>query len=169
MADRAGFDLLMLNAAHGYLLGSFLSPLTNQRGDGYGGSAEQRARFPLEVFDAVRAAWPAHKPLAVAINGSDWAAGGAEIADAIGVAAALKQHGCDLVAVYAGQTTARFQPSYDPGELAQASDLVRNETGMPTLMTGYLSTSDQINTLIAGGRADLCLFNPPILAAEPFA
>jgi anthraniloyl-CoA monooxygenase len=160
MADQAGFDMLMLNMAHGYLLGSFLSPLANAREDDYGGSPERRMRLPLEVFEAVRAAWPTRKPIAVAINASDWARGGAEIADAIGMARALKARGCDIVAVYAGQASARSQPIYDPGELAQYSDLVRNEAALPTLATGYVTTSDQVNTLIAGGRADVCLFYP---------
>jgi anthraniloyl-CoA monooxygenase len=160
LAGQAGFDMLVLNAAHGYLLGSFLSPLANARDDDYGGPPERRMRFPLEIFDAVRAAWPAHKPLAVAINASDWARGGIEIGEAIAFGKALKRHGCDLLAVYAGQTTVRSQPNYDPGELAQYSDLLRNETGLRALATGYLTTSDQVNTLVAGGRADLCLFYP---------
>jgi len=160
MANQAGVDILILNMAHGYLLGSFLSPLANVREDDDGGSLERRMRFPLEVFDAVRAVWPAGKPIAVAINASDWARGGAEIADAIGMAQALKTHGCDMVAVYAGQASARSQPIYDPSELGQYSDLVRNETGLPTLATGYITTSDQVNTLIAGGRADLCIMHP---------
>jgi anthraniloyl-CoA monooxygenase len=160
MADEAGFDMLVLNAAHGALLASFLSPLTNRRDDAYGGSVENRIRFPLEVFDAVRAAWPAHKPIATAINASDWARGGAEIDDAIAVARALKERGCDLVAVLAGQTTAHDQPTYEASAFAQYSDLVRNQAGVPTLSTGYLTTSDQANTLLVGGRADLCMFYP---------
>jgi anthraniloyl-CoA monooxygenase len=160
LADQAEFDMLVLSMAHGYLLGSFLSPLANVRDDNYGGAPQPRMRFPLEVFEAVRAAWPKQKPIVVAINASDWARGGAEIADAIGVAQALKAHGCDMVAVYAGQATVRSQPIYDPGELAQYSDLLRNETGLPTLATGYMTTSDQVNTLIAGGRADLCIMHP---------
>jgi anthraniloyl-CoA monooxygenase len=161
MADQAGFDMLVLNAAHGGLLASFLSPLTNVRDDDYGGSIENRLRFPLEVFDAVRAAWPEHKPIAVAINASDWARGGAEIDDAIAVARSLKDHGCDLVAALAGQTTTHEQPTYEVSAFAQYSDLVRNQAGVPTLSTGYITTSDQVNTLLVGGRADLCLFYPP--------
>jgi anthraniloyl-CoA monooxygenase len=149
--------------AHGYLLSSFLSPLTNQRKDAYGGALEQRMRFPLEVFDAVRAAWPAEKPLAVALNADDCLPGGIELADAVRIAGLLKEHGCDLVAVYAGQTTIHSQPSYDAGALAQYSDVLRNEARIPAVATGYMTTSDQINTLLAGGRADLCLFHPPDL------
>jgi anthraniloyl-CoA monooxygenase len=163
LADQAGADMIMLNMAHGYLLASFLSPLTNQREDDYGGSPGQRMRYPLEIFDAVRAGWPAAKPLAVALNADDWAPGGIELEDAIAVACALRERGCDLVAVYAGQTTFRSRPSSDAGTLAQYSDVLRNEARLPTVATGYMTTSDQINTLLAGGRADLCLFHPPNL------
>ncbi|HJZ49052.1 MAG TPA: FAD-dependent monooxygenase [Roseiflexaceae bacterium] len=160
MAEQAGFDMLLLNAAQGYLLSSFLSPLTNRREDGYGGTLEQRLRFPLEIYDAVRAAWPEQRPIGVAINASDWARGGIEIDDAITIARALTSRGCDLIAVCAGQTTPHAQPNYDPSTLAQYSDLLRNETGARTLATGYLTSTDQVNTLLAGGRADLCMFYP---------
>jgi anthraniloyl-CoA monooxygenase len=163
LASTAGFDLLQLNMAHGYLLASFLSPLTNQREDEYGGELAGRMRYPLEVFEAVRAAWPADRPLAVALTTSDWAPGGLDLADAIVVARALRERGCDLVAVCAGQTSARSQPSYDPGTLAQLCDVLRNEARIPTIATGYMTSSDQINTLLAGGRADLCLLYPPDL------
>jgi anthraniloyl-CoA monooxygenase len=161
LAEQAGFDMLLLNMAHGYLLSSFLSPLTNQRQDAYGETVEQRTRFPLEVFDAVRAAWPAEKPLAVALNGDDCAPGGAGLADAMRNACILKERSCDLVAVYAGQTTIHSQPSYDASALAQYSDVLRNEARIPTVATGYMTTGDQVNTLLVGGRADLCLFHPP--------
>jgi anthraniloyl-CoA monooxygenase len=161
LADEAGFDMLQLNATHGYLLASFLSPLTNRRDDAYGGSLEQRMRFPLAVFDAVRANWPAAKPIAVALSATDWVKDGLVIADTIQVAHAFKQHGCDIVAVFAGQTTMHAQPTYDASAYAQYSDLIRNEAGVPTLATGYITTSGQSNTLLAGGRADLFLFNPP--------
>ena len=161
LADQAGFDMLQLHMAYGYLLASFLSPLSNRRDDDYGGDLERRMRYPLEVFEAVRAAWPAAKPLAAALNAEDCAPGGAGPADAIAVAGALRERGCDLVAVYAGQASIRSQPSYDPGALAQYSDLLRNEARIPTLATGYLTTSDQVNTLLAGGRADLCLLYLP--------
>ena len=161
LAEQAGFDMLLLNMAHGYLLASFLSPLTNQRQDEYGGALEQRMRFPLEIFHTVRAAWPTERPLAVALNADDCVPGGMEPADAVTIARALKERGCDLVAVYAGQTTIRSQPSFDPSALAQYSDVLRNEARIPTLATGYMTTGDQVNTLLAGGRADLCLFHPP--------
>jgi anthraniloyl-CoA monooxygenase len=163
LADQAGLDMLLLNMAHGYLLSSFLSPLTNRREDEYGGALAQRMRFPLEIFDAVRGAWPAERPLAVALNADDCAPGGLELADAAAIARTLRQRGCDLIAIYAGQTTIRSQPSYDAGALAQYSDVLRNEARLPTIATGYMTTNDQINTLLAGGRADLCLFHPPNL------
>jgi anthraniloyl-CoA monooxygenase len=163
LAGTAGFDMLQLNMAHGYLLASFLSPLTNWRQDKYGGELAGRMRYPLEVFDAVRAAWPTDRPLAVALAASDWAPGGLELEDAVIIAQALRERGCDLLAVYAGQTSIRTQPSYDPGALAQLSDVLRNEARMPTITTGYITTSDQANTLLAGGRADLCLMYPPAL------
>jgi anthraniloyl-CoA monooxygenase len=160
LAAEAGFDMLAIEMARGYLLASFLSPLANQREDEYGGALENRMRFPLEIFDAVRAAWPSEKPIAVALLADDWAPGGVSPEDAIAIACALKEHGCDLVAAYAGQTSLRAQPSYDAGALSQISDVLRNEAHIPTLATGYLATTDQVNTLLAGGRADLCLFYP---------
>ncbi len=149
--------------AHGFLLASFLSPLTNQREDEYGGSLDKRLRFPLELFDAVRAAWPAEKPILVAIPASDWVKGGLELEDAALIARALKAHGCDLLSVMAGQSAIHSTPHFDAATYAQYSDWLRNEAGLPTLSTGYLTTSDPINTLLAGGRADLCLFYPPHL------
>jgi anthraniloyl-CoA monooxygenase len=161
LADEAGFDMLQLDMAHGYLLSSFLSPLANRRQDEYGGALEQRMRYPLEILDAVRRAWPAAKPLAVALNADDCALGGNTIEDAVVIARALRDRGCALIADYSGQTTIRSHPSYDPGALAQYSDVLRNEARIPTIATGYMTISDQVNTLLAGGRADLCLFYPP--------
>ncbi len=166
MSHEAGFDVLQLNMAHGYLLASFLSPLTNQRDDEYGGSLEQRMRFPLEVFDAVRAAWPENKPLAVAISVTDCVKGGFEVSDAIRFAQVLKAHGCDIIAIQAGQTTMEGEPTYGRGFLTQLSDHVRNGASIPTLVGGYLTTSNQINTVIAAGRADLCILDIPFMA-EP--
>jgi anthraniloyl-CoA monooxygenase len=160
-AAEAGFDMLAIELSHGYLLASFLSPLANQREDDYGGALENRTRYPLEVFDAVRAAWPADKPLAVSLLADDCAPGGLTLDEAVTIARALKEHGCDIVAVYAGQTTAQAHPSYDASAAAQLADVLRNEARVPTLATGYLTTSDQLNTLVAGGRADMCLFYPP--------
>ncbi|MDQ2784259.1 MAG: FAD-dependent monooxygenase [Chloroflexota bacterium] len=157
---QAGFDLLHLNMAHGYLLAGFLSPLTNRRADAYGGSLENRLRFPLALFDAVRAAWPAEKPLAVALSATDWAKGGNELADAVIIAHTLKEHGCDLIAVHAGQTTVAGKAVYDFEAFAGYSDVIRNDAGIPTLATAYTTMTGQANTLLAAGRADLCLFNP---------
>ncbi|HEU0001480.1 MAG TPA: FAD-dependent monooxygenase [Ktedonobacteraceae bacterium] len=156
-ASDAGFDMLQLHMAYGYLLASFLSPLSNRRDDEYGGELERRMRYPLEVFDAVRACWPANKPLSVALNASDCVRGGMTIEDAIVFAGALKERGCDIIAVLAGQTTSDGEPTYGRGFLTAYSDRVRNEAGIPTIVGGYLTTSDEVNTIIAAGRADLCI------------
>jgi anthraniloyl-CoA monooxygenase len=160
MADAVGFDLLQLHFAQGYLLASFLSPLTNQREDEYGGSIEKRARFPLEVFDAVRAVWPAEKPVSVAITAIDYARGGGEVEDAIHFACLLKAQGCDFVQVLAGQTVPNGEPPYSRGFLTPLSDRIRNEAHIPTMLGGYLTTSNDINTVLAAARADLCILGP---------
>ncbi|MCZ6491797.1 MAG: FAD-dependent monooxygenase [Acidobacteria bacterium] len=161
MADQAGFDMIQLHFAHGYLLASFLSPLTNQRSDGYGGSLDNRMRFPLEVFDAVRAVWPETKPIAVAISATDWSKGGTELQDAVVIARMLQARGCDLVTVLAGQTTIQAEPAYGPCFLTRFSDRVRNEARIATMVAGHITTADQINTILAAGRADLCIIDPP--------
>lgn len=155
-ADEAGFDLLELHCAHGYLLASFLSPLTNRRTDEYGGHLENRMRYPLEVFDALRAAWPAHKPLAVRISAVDWTPGGNEPADAVDIARRLREHGCDLTDVSAGQTVPQQRPRY--GRLFQTpfADRIRHEVGIPTMAVGAISSFMDVNTILAAGRADLC-------------
>ena len=130
-AAEAGFDLLQLDMAHGGLLASFLSPLTNLRDDQYGGGLRQRMGYPLQVLDAVRSVWPEERPLVVAISASDWQRGGLRLADGIEIARELRQHGCDLVAVSAGQTTPNAQPRYDFETLAGYADIVRNEAGVP--------------------------------------
>ena len=159
MAHEAHFDLLQLHFAQGYLLASFLSPLTNRRSDEYGGSLEQRMRFPLEVFDAVRAIWPEHKPISVALSVTDCVKGGFSVEDTIVVARTLQEHGCDIIAVLAGQTTPDGEPAYGRGFLTPLSDRVRNEAGIPTLVGGYLTTSNEMNTILAAGRADLCIMD----------
>jgi anthraniloyl-CoA monooxygenase len=167
MANGAGFDLLQLHMAHGYLLAGFLSPLTNVRQDGYGGlELAKRARFPLEVFDAVRAAWPGDKPVSVALNACDYARGGFEIEDAVAVAILLKEHGCDLIEVLVGQTTLQSEPVFGRGFLTPLSDRIRNEAGIPTMVGGYMTTSNEVNTALAAGRADLCIMDAPHLRAE---
>lgn len=157
LADQAGFDWLHLNVGHGYLLGSFLSPLSNQRGDEYGGSLENRLRFPLEVVAAARVVWPAGKPLSVALTVTDWAKGGLAEEEGVMMARAFQQQGCDLIEPLAGQTTADAKPVYGPGFLVGLSDRLRNEVGMPTLVGGGLTTTSDVNGVLASGRADLCV------------
>jgi anthraniloyl-CoA monooxygenase len=169
MADEAGFDLLEIHMAHGYLLASFLSPLTNVRKDAYGGSREGRMRYPLEVLEAVRAAWPKHKPLSVRISATDWLPGGIEDEDVIALARALKERGTDVIDVSCGMTTPDSRPKFY-GRMYQAywSDMVRNEVKIPTIAVGGISNADQINTLILSGRADLCALARPHLANPHF-
>jgi anthraniloyl-CoA monooxygenase len=156
MAEEAGFDFLELHFAHGYLLSSFLSPLTNTRVDEYGGSLENRMRYPLEVFDAVRAVWPAAKPVSVKISATDWAEGGFTGDDAVAVAATLKAHGCDVITVSTGQTVPYARPVY--GRLYQTpfSERIRWEAGMATMTVGNIASYADVNSILAAGRADLC-------------
>jgi anthraniloyl-CoA monooxygenase len=166
LAELAGFDMLELHFAHGYLLSSFLSPLTNMRDDFYGGSLANRLRYPMEVFDAVRAVWPRHKPMSVRISATDWIPGGFDGDDAVGVAKALKAAGCDIVDVSAGQTTPAAQPLY--GRLFQTpfADKVRHEADIPTITVGNIGSYADVNSILVSGRADLCalarahLFDP---------
>ena len=157
LARDAAFDLLELHMAHGYLLASFISPLTNTRLDDYGGSLENRMRFPLEVFDACRAVWPAERPMSARISAVDWVPGGLTANDAVDVARLLKTHGCDIVDVSAGQTVPDQQPAY--GRLFQTpfADRIRHEAGIATMAVGNISSYMDVNTIIAAGRADLCL------------
>ena len=156
-ALEAGFDLLEIHMAHGYLLASFISPLTNRREDEYGGSLENRMRFPLEVFDAVRRAWPDEKPMAVRVSAVDWVPEGMKPEDTVEVARMLSRHGCDAVDVSAGQTVPYQRPVY--GRLFQTpfADRVRNEVGIATMAVGNVSSWMDVNTIVAAGRGDLCL------------
>jgi len=154
-ALSAGVDALELDLADGYLLASFLSPLTNRRTDSYA----EPLRYPLSVVDAVRAVWP--RLLAVRLTVTDWARGGLTVEQGVEHARAMAGHGVDLVHVRAGHTTATSRPEYRRGYLTTLSDRVRNEAGVPTLVGGYLTTPDEVNTVVAAGRADLCLFEPP--------
>ncbi|HET9952454.1 MAG TPA: bifunctional salicylyl-CoA 5-hydroxylase/oxidoreductase [Candidatus Eisenbacteria bacterium] len=156
-AVEAGFDLLEIHMAHGYLLASFISPLTNRRNDGYGGTLASRMRYPLEVFDAVRAVWPAERPMSVRISAVDWHPEGNQPEDAVEVARLLKAHGCDVVDVSAGQTVPDQKPQY--GRLFQTpfSDRIRHEVGIATMAVGAISSYSDVNTILAAGRADLCL------------
>jgi anthraniloyl-CoA monooxygenase len=160
LAAAAGVDVLLLDLAHGYLLGGFLSPLANRRGDEHGGPLEGRLRFPLEVVDAVRAAWPAERPLWAALAASDRAPGGIEPDEAVRAAVALAEHGCELLQVTAGQATAADRPDYGRLYLVGWSDLVRNEAGVATMVGGNLTTADEVDTVVAAGRADLCILDP---------
>jgi len=157
LAIDAGFDMLEIHMAHGYLLASFISPLTNRREDEYGGSLENRMRFPLEVFDRVRAAWPDERPMSVRISAVDWYPGGHEPEDAVDVARLLKAHGCDIVDVSAGQTVPDQRPVY--GRLFQTpfADRIRHEVAIATMAVGNISSYTDVNTILAAGRADLCL------------
>ncbi|MGH6989621.1 MAG: bifunctional salicylyl-CoA 5-hydroxylase/oxidoreductase, partial [Stellaceae bacterium] len=157
LADEAGFDLIELHFAHGYLLSTFITPLINRRMDQYGGSLENRMRFPLEVFDAVRAAWPKRKPMSVRISATDWVPGGFDGPDAVAVARMLKAHGCDIVDVSAGQTVPEASPRY--GRLFQTpfADRIRHEAEMPTMTVGNISTYADVNSILVAGRADLCV------------
>jgi len=157
LSDEAGFDLLELHFAHGYLLASFISPLTNKRTDKYGGALENRMRFPLEVFDAVRAVWPAHKPMSVRISAVDWAPGGMQPADAVEVARLLKAHDCDITDVSAGQTVADAKPQYGRQFQTPFADRIRHEVGIATMAVGNISSYQDVNTILAAGRADLCV------------
>jgi anthraniloyl-CoA monooxygenase len=159
-AAIAGFDMLELDMGSGYLLGSFLSPLTNHRSGRYGGPPADRMRFPLEVMDAVRSAWPIERPLAARITAADLAPGGSDVEDAIALALALKARGCDLIHVVAGQTVEHDHPDFGRSPLVPYADRIRNESGIPTLVGGNLTTADQVNTILAAGRADLCLLEP---------
>ena len=165
-AARAGVDMLELHAAHGYLLAGFLSPVTNRRTDAYGGSRENRLRYPLAVVDAVRAAWPAEKPLSVRISAHDWVPDGNTGDDAVVIARAFAGRGVDLINVSTGQTTPEEEPVYGRMFQAPFSEQIRIEAGVPTLVAGNIFTWDQVNTIVAAGRADLValarthLYNP---------
>jgi anthraniloyl-CoA monooxygenase len=155
MADAAGFDLLELHLAHGYLLASFISPLTNQRTDQYGGSLANRMRYPLEIVTRVRAEWPRAKPLSVRISATDWAPGGVEAQDSVEVARIVVAAGADIVDVSAGQTVPEGKPVYGRQFQTPFSDRIRHEARVPTMTVGNISTAEDVNTILAAGRADL--------------
>ena len=159
-AARAGFDLLELHCAHGYLLSSFLSPLTNRRTDRYGGSPAARMRYPLEVFDAVRAAWPPERPLTVRISATDWYEDGLDIDDAVEIARAFAEHGAAGIDVSTGQVVSEEQPAFGRSYQTPFADRIRNEVGrkygVAVITVGAISSYDDVNSLILAGRADLC-------------
>ncbi len=167
MGLACGFDMLELHCAHGYLLSSFITPLTNRRTDEYGGSLENRLRYPLEVFAAVRAAWPAHKPMSVRISATDWVEGGITGSDAVEIARAFDAAGADLIDVSAGQTSRLAQPVYGRMFQTPFSDKIRNELRIATMAVGNITDADQVNSIIAAGRADLVALARPHLS-DPY-
>ncbi|WP_394822007.1 bifunctional salicylyl-CoA 5-hydroxylase/oxidoreductase [Pendulispora albinea] len=163
MGQDAGFDLLEVHLAHGYLLSSFLSPLSNIRKDAYGGSLENRMRYPLEVVEAVRAVWSKDKPLSVRISATDWHDQGFTGDEAVILARALKERGADIIDVSTGQTSIYAQPVYGRMYQTPYSDRVRNEAKIPTMTVGNITSADQVNTILIAGRADLCVLARPHL------
>ena len=155
-ADAAGFDLLELHCAHGYLLSSFISPLTNLRTDAYGGSLEDRLRYPIEVFAAMRATWPLGKPMTVRISATDWVDGGITADDAVEIARAFQAAGAAAIDVSTGQITPDERPSFGRSYQTPYADAIRNEVGIPTIAVGVISSYDDVNSIILAGRADLC-------------
>ena len=162
-AARAGVDMLELHCAHGYLLASFLSPLTNLRTDGYGGSIENRLRFPLSVFRAMRAAWPAERPMSVRISASDWAEGGITEEDNFVIARGFADAGADLIDVSSGQTVPYQSPTYGRMYQVPFAEAVKNELGLKTMCVGAITEPGQVNTIIACRRADLVAVGRPHL------
>jgi anthraniloyl-CoA monooxygenase len=162
-AAEAGFDLLEVHMAHGYLLSSFLSPLTNVRDDEYGGSLADRARYPLEVFAACRAVWPAEKPMSVRISAHDWCDDGFTDDDAVAFARMLREAGCDIVDVSSGQVWPDQQPAYGRSFQTPFADRIRHEAGLPAIAVGAISSYDDVNTIVLSGRADLCALARPHL------
>lgn len=163
-ADAAGFDWLELHCAHGYLLSSFISPLTNLRADEYGGSLENRCRYPLRVFRAMRAAWPMDKPMSVRISAHDWVEGGILPADAVRIARLFKDAGADMMDCSSGQVSKEERPQFGRMYQTPFADRVRNEAGIPTIAVGAIYEADHANSIIAAGRADLCAVGRPHLA-----
>jgi anthraniloyl-CoA monooxygenase len=168
MADRAGFDMLELHCAHGYLLSSFITPLTNLRTDEYGGSLQNRMRYPLEIFHAIRAVWPQEKPISVRISANDWVGpDGIEPQDAVEIGRMLQEAGVDICDVSAGQTSVAAKPVYGRMFQTPFSDRIRNETGMATMAVGNIFEPDHVNSILMAGRADLvCLARPHL--ADPY-
>jgi anthraniloyl-CoA monooxygenase len=165
-AERCGFDLAELHCAHGYLLSSFISPVTNHRTDEYGGSLQNRLRYPLEVFRAMRDVWPDHKPMTVRISATDWVDGGITGADSVEIARAFAAEGADAIDVSTGQVTPDERPAFGRSYQTPYADAIRNQAGIATIAVGVISSYDDVNSLILAGRADLCavarahLYNP---------
>ena len=167
-ADAAGFDMIEVHLAHGYLLSSFISPVTNQRTDEYGGDIASRMRFPLQVVAAMKEAWPADKPMSVRISATDWVEDGLTEQDMLAVATMLKDAGVDIINVSTGQVTKDEDPIYGRMFQAPFADQVRNEVGIPTIVAGNISSADQANTLVAAGRTDIVAFGRAIMNEPHF-
>jgi anthraniloyl-CoA monooxygenase len=164
MAAECGFDMVELHCAHGYLLSSFITPVSNRRTDEYGGPLENRLRWPLEVFRAMREAWPSQCPMSVRISATDWVDDGIAGDDAVAIGRAFGEVGADVIHVSAGQTTPEAKPVYGRMFQTPFSDRIRNEAGVPTIAVGNITEADQVNGIIAAGRADLCALARPHLA-----
>ncbi|MBC6981150.1 bifunctional salicylyl-CoA 5-hydroxylase/oxidoreductase [Caulobacter sp. 17J80-11] len=164
MAEQAGFDMVELHCAHGYLLSSFLTPLSNRRTDEYGGPVENRLRFPLEVFEAMRAVWPADKPMSVRVSATDWVDEGLSNEDSVAIAKAFAEAGADLIDVSCGQTWPEAKPVYGRMFQTPFADRIRNEGGVRTMAVGNIFEADHVNSILAAGRADLCALARPHLA-----
>ena len=164
MAVSCGFDMLELHAAHGYLVSSFLTPVSNQRTDEYGGSLENRLRFPLELFSAMRALWPASRPMSVRVSATDWVEDGLTAEESVAIGRAFVEAGADIIHVSTGQTSTDARPVF--GRLFQTpySDRIRNEAHVPTIAVGNVTEADQVNGIIAAGRADLVAIGRPHLS-----
>ena len=166
-ANQAGFDMLELHMAHGYLLSSFISPLTNLRKDEFGGPIGNRLRYPLELFHAVRAVWPGEKPMSIRISAIDWAPGGLSEEDLLALARAFKEAGVDLIDVSTGQVVPQQKPVYGRMYQTPFADKIRNEVGLATMAVGNITSADQVNTIVVSGRADLVALARPHLA-DPY-
>ena len=168
MAHRAGFDMIELHAAHGYLISSFISPVSNTRRDNYGGDLENRLRYPLEVFRAMRAAWPEDKPMSVRISANDWVGeAGVTPHEALEIACAFQAGGADIIDVSAGQTSTKAKPVYGRMFQTPFSDRIRNEAGICTMAVGNIYEADHANSILMAGRADLVAVGRPHLA-DPY-
>jgi len=168
MAACAGFDLLELHCAHGYLLSAFISPLTNRRTDAYGGTLDNRMRFPLEIYHAVRAVWSTARPISVRISATDWVGEeGITPEEAVEIARLLGNAGVDIINVSAGQTSTRARPVYGRMFQTPFSDRIRNETGIATMAVGNIYEPDHVNSILMAGRADLCCLARPHLS-DPY-
>jgi anthraniloyl-CoA monooxygenase len=162
-AADAGFDMIELHCAHGYLLSSFISPVTNQRTDEYGGTLDNRMRYPLEVLDAVRSVWPDGRPLSVRISATDWVDNGVDVEQSIRIAGMLAEHGADIVDVSAGQVTPDQKPVYGRMFQVPFSERIRIDAPVKTMAVGNIYEPDHVNSILAAGRADLCLLARPHL------